>query len=67
MTTVLMNNTVNSRNKPLNIMKDINIVVLYMYAYAYFARLRRGRFSRNRLTSLDAPEKYEIIVQKSPN
>ena len=43
-------------------MKEINIVVLYMYA-----RLRRGRFSRNRLASLDAPEKYEIIVQKSPN
>ena len=32
MTTVLMNNTVNSRNKSLNIIKEIKIVVLYMYA-----------------------------------
>ena len=31
MTIVLMNNTVNNRNKSLNIMKEINIVVLYMY------------------------------------
>ena len=40
---------------------------IHVNAYAYFARLRRGRFSRNRLASLDAPEKYEIMVQKSPN
>ena len=33
MTTVLMNNTVGSRNVSLNIMKEINIVVLYMYAH----------------------------------
>ena len=32
MTIVLMNNTVNNRNKTLNIIKKINIVVLYMYA-----------------------------------
>ena len=31
MTTVLMNNTVSSQNKSLNIMKEINIIVLYMY------------------------------------
>ena len=31
MTIVLMNNTINNRNKSLNIMKEINIVVLYMY------------------------------------
>ena len=40
---------------------------IHVHAYAYFARLRQGRFSRNRLASLGAPEKYEIIVQKSPN
>ena len=39
MTTVLMNNTVSSRNKSLNIMKEINIVVLYMYART---RIPRG-------------------------
>ena len=38
MTTVLMNNTVNSRNKPLNIKKDINIVVLYMYVRTRISR-----------------------------
>ena len=31
---------------------------IHVPAYAYFARLQRGRFSRNRLASLDAPEKY---------
>ena len=31
MTIVLMNNTINNRNKSLNIMKEINIIVLYMY------------------------------------
>ena len=40
---------------------------IHVHAYAYFARLRRGRFSLNRLASLDAPEKYEIMVQKTPN
>ena len=48
-------------------MKEINIVVLYMYART---RISHGYdevgFSRNRLASLDAPEKYEIIVQKLP-
>ena len=33
MTIVLMNNTVNNRNKTLNIIKEINIVVLNMYAH----------------------------------
>ena len=33
MTIVLMNNTVNNRNKTLNIVKEINIVVLYMYVH----------------------------------
>ena len=32
MTIVLMNNTINNRNKTLNIIKEINIVVLYMHA-----------------------------------
>ena len=32
MTIVLMNNTVNNRNKTLNIMIEINIVDSYMYA-----------------------------------
>ena len=41
--------------------------LIHVRGYAYFAQLRRGRFLRNRLASLDAPEKYEIIVQKSPN
>ena len=40
---------------------------VHVCAYTYFVRLRRGRFSRNRLATLDAPEKYEIILQKSPN
>ena len=40
---------------------------IHVHAYAYFARLRQGHFSRNRLASLDTPEKYEIIVQKLPN
>ena len=47
--------------------KDSYRYFIHVRAYAYFARLRRGRFSRNRLASLDAPEKYQIIVQKSPN
>ena len=38
MTTVLMNNTVSSQNKSLNIMKEINIVVLYMYARMHISR-----------------------------
>ena len=38
MTTVLMNNTVDSRNKSLNIMKEINIIVLYMYARTRISR-----------------------------
>ena len=38
MTIVLMNNTVSSRNKSLNIMKEINIVVLYMYARTRISR-----------------------------
>ena len=49
-------------------MKKIAIVILYMYART---RISHGYdevgFSRNRLASLDAPEKYQIIVQKSPN
>ena len=32
MTIVLMKNTVNTWNKTLNIIKEINIVVLYKYA-----------------------------------
>ena len=40
---------------------------IHVHAYAYLARLRRGRFLRNQLVSLDVPEKYKIIVQKSPN
>ena len=32
MTIVLMNNTINNQNKTLNIIEEINIVVLYMYA-----------------------------------
>ena len=47
--------------------KDSHRYFIHVRAYAYFARLRRGRFSHNRLASLDAPETYEIIVQKSPN
>ena len=47
--------------------KDSYHYFIHVRVYAYFARLRRGRFSCNRLASLDAPEKYEIIVQKSPN
>ena len=31
---------------------------IHVRSYAYFARLRRGRFLRNQLASLDAPEKY---------
>ena len=38
MTIVLMNNTVNSGNEPLNIMKDINIFVLYMYVHTRISR-----------------------------
>ena len=38
MTIVLMNNTVSSRNKSLNIIKEINIVVLYMYARTHISR-----------------------------
>ena len=49
-------------------MKEINIsCFIHVRTYAYFAWLQRGWFSRNRLASLDAPEKYEIIVQKLPN
>ena len=40
---------------------------IHVHVYAYFTQLQRGRFSCNRLTSLDALEKYEIFVQKSPN
>ena len=39
MTTVLMNNTVSSRNKSLNIIKKKKIIVLYMYART---RILRG-------------------------
>ena len=39
MTIVLMNNTINNRNKTLNIIEQINFIVLYIYAYTYFARL----------------------------
>ena len=35
MTIVLMNNTVNSQNKAWNIMKEINIIILYMYAHTH--------------------------------
>ena len=35
MTILLMNNTVNNQNKSLNIMKEINIVDLYMYAHTH--------------------------------
>ena len=38
MTIILMNNTVNNRNKTLNIMKEINIIVLYMYARMRISR-----------------------------
>ena len=38
MTIILMNNTVNSRNKSLNIMKEINIIVLYMYMCTRISR-----------------------------
>ena len=38
MTIVLMNNTVSSRDKSLNIMKEINIVVLYMYVRTHISR-----------------------------
>ena len=38
--------------------KDSYRYFIHVRAYAYFARLRQGRFSRNRLASLDAPEKY---------
>ena len=38
MTIVLMNNTVNNRNKTLNIIKEINIVVLYMYVRTRISR-----------------------------
>ena len=38
MTIVLMNNTVNNQNKTLNIIKEINIVVLYMYAHMRISR-----------------------------
>ena len=31
MTIVLMNYTINNQNKSSNIMKEINIIVLYMY------------------------------------
>ena len=34
---VLMNNTTKNRNKPLNIMKEINILVLYMYARTHIS------------------------------
>ena len=58
MTNVLMNNTVNSRNKAWNTVKEIAIIILYMYARM---RISHGYdevgFLRNRLASLDAPEK----------
>ena len=38
MTIVLMNNTINNRNKTLNIIEEINIVVLYMYARTRISR-----------------------------
>ena len=38
MTIVLMNNTVNNRNNTINIIKEINIVVLYMYARTHISR-----------------------------
>ena len=38
MTIELMNNTVSSRNKSLNIKKEINIVVLYMYTRMHILR-----------------------------
>ena len=38
MTIVLMNNTINNRNKSLNFMKEINSVVLYMYARTHISR-----------------------------
>ena len=37
MTIVLMNKTVNNRNKTSNIIKGINIIVLYMYAHTRFS------------------------------
>ena len=45
--------------------KEIDHV--FLYAYVYFTRLRRGQFLHNPPASLDAPGKYEIIVQKLPN
>ena len=38
MTIVLMNNTDPSRNKSLNIRKEINIIVLYMYTRTRISR-----------------------------
>ena len=38
MTIVLMNDTVNNQNKSLNIIKEINIVALYMYARTRISR-----------------------------
>ena len=37
MTIVLMNNTINNRNKTLNIIKEINFVVLYMYTRTHIS------------------------------
>ena len=38
--------------------KDSYRYFIHVHAYANFTRLRRGQLSRNRLASLDAPEKY---------
>ena len=38
MTIALMNNIINNRNKTLNIIEEINIVVLYMYACTHISR-----------------------------
>ena len=58
MTNMLMNNTIKIEINHEILLKEIDIsYFIHVHAYAYFARLRRGRFSRNRLASLDAPEK----------
>ena len=41
---------------------DVVTQFIHVRAYVYFARLQRGRVSRNRLASLDTARKYEIIV-----
>ena len=38
MTIVLMNNAINNRNKTLNIIEEINIIVLYMYTRTRISR-----------------------------